>query len=108
MLIDSLIRLVFNCPAKMGRLRITRWKKVEKRSKLAKRLQIQMVSKWRLPVELIAEVAHWLPDNECAELGPVSMKFHSFTNARALDWIAAEKRKVSIKLDNSVLLLHDF
>ena len=41
-----------------------------------------------LPVELIAEVAHWLDDIECAELDPVSAKFDSFTNARALAWLA--------------------
>ena len=42
----------------------------------------------RLPVELIAEVAHWLLDSECAELDPVSANFNSFTNARALKWLA--------------------
>ena len=40
-----------------------------------------------LPVELIAEVAHWLHDSECAELDPVSEKFDSFTHARALTWL---------------------
>ena len=43
-----------------------------------------------LPVELIAEVAHWLHDSECAELDPVSAKFDSFTNVRALAWLANE------------------
>ena len=41
----------------------------------------------RLPVELIAEVAHWIPDSECAELDPVSKQFDSYSHARALDWI---------------------
>ena len=47
-----------------------------------------MLAKWRLPVEQIAEVAHWLPDSECAELGPVSTHFDSFTSVRALTWLA--------------------
>jgi len=46
-----------------------------------------------LPVELIAEVAHWLHGSECAELDPVSTKFDSFTNVRAM----AMLNKVSIK-----------
>ena len=48
---------------------------------------------FRLPVELIAEVAHWLHDGECAELDPVSKQFDSFTRGRALEWI----HMVSIK-----------
>ena len=44
--------------------------------------------RFRLPVELIAEVAHWLHDSECAELDPVSKTFDSYTRGRALDWLA--------------------
>ena len=44
--------------------------------------------RFRLPVELIAEVTHWLHDSECAELDPVSKQFDSFTHARALAWMA--------------------
>ena len=42
----------------------------------------------RLPVELIAEVAHWLQDSECAELDPVSKQFDSFANGRGLNWLS--------------------
>ena len=44
--------------------------------------------RFRLPNELIAEVTHWLPDSECAELDPVSKQFDSYTLGRAMDWLA--------------------
>ena len=42
--------------------------------------------RFRLPVKLIAEVAHWLDESECAELDPVSKQFDSFTKSKALEW----------------------
>ena len=45
------------------------------------------IMRFRLPNELIDEVALWLPDSECADLDPVSRNFDSFTHRRALDWI---------------------
>ena len=48
------------------------------------------IMRFRLPVELIAEVAHWLHDSECAELDPVLKTFDSYTRSRAMDWLAIQ------------------
>ena len=67
----------------------------------------------RLPAELLAELVHWVPDNECALQGPVSLIFESCTKPKAMIGMIKHAIKVlehtfdAVQMGNYLLIMVD-